>query len=247
VIAVLPVVGVWILCRFGLRRLLQAAVVSLVVVASLGAPYVVAGHGEGVLNTYVHAVDYYPKRTMEAYNVWYLLDRVESRWGDLPPAEVRLDTRRVAGALTYRDAGLIAFATYLAYLCLVTWRRPTPEVLVLAAALSLFGFFMLPTQIHGRYLVAAVPLLAVTAARSRLALVLFLALGVTASLGQLIELWRSILEHSYRLDPESFTDIRRHRGLVRGSAVLVSLANLGLFAWATVAFSREAAGRRDRP
>ena len=154
---------------------------------------------------------------------------------------MRLDTRPVAGGVTYRHLGLAAFAAYLIYVCAGAWRAPRPDVLVLGASLSLFGFFMLPTQIHGRYLVAAVPVLALAAARSPLAWKLLLGLGLTASLGQVIELWRSILEHSYRLDPSAWPDIRGARGLVRGAAVTMAVLNLALFAWGTLAFRRETA------
>jgi len=245
VVAMLPVAAVWTLRRLGARSLALAAGAGALVVALLAAPYVLAGHGVPVARAYTHAVDYYPRRTLEAYNVWYLLDRAETRFGGLEPAEVRSDTRPVMGPVTSRDLGLLAFAAYAAFLCAVVWRRPERETLVLAGALSLFAFFMLPTQIHGRYLVAGVPLLAAIAARSPTARVLFFALSATAAGGQLVELWRSILEHWHRVDPAYFADIRAQRGLVRGAAVTLALANLGLFAWGTAAFGRETASPRS--
>jgi hypothetical protein len=239
VVAMFPVAAVWTLRRFGIRRLVPPLLAGAQVVAAMAAPLVARGYGAPVLAAYTKAVDYYPRRTMEAYNVWYLLDRIESRSGALTPAEVRLDTRPVAGPFTSRDIGLVALTLYLGYLCLGVWRRPTSRMLVLGAAMSLFAFFMLPTQIHGRYLVAAVPLLAATAVRSRSARLLLLGLAVTATLGQCVELWRSMLEHGYRLDPEAFADIRRDRRLVREAAVALCFANLFLFGWGTVAFGKE--------
>ena len=240
VVAVLPVAAVWTLRRLGARSLARACAAGALVVLALAAPYAAAGHGRDVTRAYTHAVDYYPRRTIEAYNGWYLLDRAESRWGSLPPAEVRSDTRAAIGRLTFRDLGLAAFAAYVAFACAMAWRRPEPDVLVLGAAMSLFAFFMLPTQIHGRYLTAAVPVLAAAAARSRAALVLFIALSATAASGQLVELWRSILEHWHRLDPAYFADIRLQRGLVRGAAVVLAVTNLLLFAWGTAVFRKEA-------
>ena len=239
VVAALPAAAVWTLRRLGAKSLLRAVAAGALAVLVLSAPYAAAGHGRDVARAYTHAVDYYARRTMEAYNVWYLLDRAESRFGSLPPAEVRSDDRPALGPFTHRDLGLAAFAAYLAFACATVWRRPEREALVLGAAMSLFAFFMLPTQIHGRYLTAAVPVLAAIAPRSRTALVLFVGLSATAAGGQLVELWRSILEHWHRLDPDYFADIRAQRGLVRGAAVLLALANVVLFGWGTVAFRRE--------
>jgi hypothetical protein len=244
--AALPVAAVWTLRRLGARSLLRAVAAGALVLLVLSTPYVLAGRGRDVARAYTHAVDYYSRRTMEAYNVWYLLDRAESRWGPRPPAEVRRDDRPALGPLTYRDLGLGAFAAYVCLACAMVWRRPEREALVLGAAMSLFAFFMLPTQIHGRYLTAAVPVLAAVAARSRAARVLFVALSATAAGGQLVELWRSILEHWHRLDPAYFADIRAQRGLVRGAAVLLGVANVALFVWGTAAVRREVAAASPR-
>ena len=241
VLAMLPVAAAWTLRSLGARALGRAVVAGALVLGALGLPYAVAGRGDAIARAYTEAVDYYPRRTMEAYNVWYLLDRIEGRRGHLPLAEVRSDTRTVAGAVTFRDVGLAAFAAYAAFVIAAVWRWPARETLVLGVALAMFAFFMLPTQIHGRYLVAAVPVLAAAWTRSRLARVLFVGLAVTAAGGQAVEMWRSVLEHWHRLDPEAFADIRRQRGLVRGAAVTLALANLGLFAWGTVRFRKEAA------
>jgi hypothetical protein len=237
-VAAVPAIAVWTLRRHGARQVAQVLAMAGAAVVLLAVPHALGDGLHGVKAAYVEAVGYYPRRTMEAYNPWYLLDRLETRLGDRPPAEVRLDTRSVAGPVTYRHLGLAAFAAYLLYVCARVWRAPRPEVLVLAAALSLFGFFMLPTQIHGRYLVAAVPVLALAAGRSRMAWALFLGLGLTASLGQGVELGRSMLEHSYRLDPSAWPDIRGARALVRGAAICTAVTNVALFAWATLAFRR---------
>jgi hypothetical protein len=240
VLALLPVAAAWTFRARGGRALARAVLAGALVLGALAAPYAIAGRGAAIAAAYTEAIDYYPRRTMEAYNVWYLLDRIEGRRGRLPLDEVRRDTRAALGPVTFRDLGLAAFAACTAFLVATVWRWPARESLVLGVALSLFAFFTLPTQIHGRYLVAAVPVLAAAWSRSRIARVLFVGLAVTAAAGQAVELWRSILEHWHRLDPETFVDIRRQRGLVRGAAITLALANLGLFVWGTLGFRREA-------
>jgi hypothetical protein len=244
-VAGVPAVAVWTFRTKGGRGLASMLAAAALVMVLLAVPHALGGGIHGVTAAYVDAVGYYPRRTMEAYNSWYLLDRLETRMGELAPAEVRLDTRPLVGPLTSRHLGLGLFSAYLLYICAGVWRRPHAEALVLGVGLSLFGFFMLPTQIHGRYLVAAVPVLALAAARSRLAWLLFLGLGATASMGQLVELGRSMLEHSHRLDPSAWADIRGSRALVRTAAVVTALLNLGLFVWATAAFRREQASGQN--
>ena len=59
---------------------------------------------------YTQAVGYYPFRTAEAYNGWYLLDRFDIAVRGLPAVEARRDDRPALGPLTYRDVGLVLFA-----------------------------------------------------------------------------------------------------------------------------------------
>ena len=87
----------------------------------------------------------------------------------------------MVGPVTFREAGLAAFAAYVLMLGWGVVRRPTGPVLVFAAALSFFGFFMLPTQVHQRYIVPAVGLLALLAPLSRRGFVLFGVLTATAT------------------------------------------------------------------
>ena len=60
-------------------------------------PHVVGGAGGSGPKAYAGAVGYYPLRTVEAYNVWYLADRVDIFLRGMPASRARLDTRRLAG------------------------------------------------------------------------------------------------------------------------------------------------------
>lgn len=208
--------------------------------ALLASPYVGAGAAAPVARAYTHAVDYYPLRTAEAYNGWYLLDRFDIAVRGLPAREARRDDRPALGPLTWRDLGLVALAAYLFYVLAVLWRRPSLHGLVLAAAMSYFAFFMLPTQVHQRYLVPAVALVGLAAARARWALALFVALGVTATLNQGLDLARAVLDHSVTTGASSLAP-PVYRGPIRLAASVVSVLNVAAFAWATVTFKREMA------
>ncbi len=58
---------------------------------------------------------------------------------------------------------MLATAALLAAL----WKRTGPRLLVFALTLHLFAFFMLPTQVHQRYIVPAVAIAAVLVAIRR--------------------------------------------------------------------------------
>ncbi|PYQ07373.1 MAG: hypothetical protein DMF83_09715 [Acidobacteria bacterium] len=247
-IVAVPALAVWTWKRFGAGRLAGAALGGLAVIALLSAPYLVAGAGGRMLQAYVGAVDYYPVRTAEAYNGWYLLDRFDIAVRGVPAPEARLDSRPLVGAVTFREAGVAAFAAYLLMLLVGLARRPTPAALVSAAALSFFGFFMLPTQVHQRYLVPAAALLGLTAAGSTRRLALWMGVSLTAALNQALDLTRAVLDTAVRADPvaAATVSVPGYRGPIRLAACVVAVFNIALFVWATRDYWREVVAARAR-
>jgi 4-amino-4-deoxy-L-arabinose transferase-like glycosyltransferase len=241
-VIVIPPVAVWIALRHGTRSLLKSVAAAALVVAALAAPYASAGARRGVVAAYTGAVNYYPQRTIEAYNGWYLLDRFDIFVRGMPAREARSDDRRAVGPITFRQLGVAAYGLYLLFVLAGLARRPEPDMLVLASALALFGFFMLPTQMHQRYIVPAAAVLTL-AGGSRPALVLLAGLTVTASLNQGLDLARAYVDHAAGTDPDWMRDPGHYRGLIRALASAVALAHVVLFAWATVAYARLARKR----
>jgi Gpi18-like mannosyltransferase len=243
-VIVIPPVAVWIALRHGLRSLAKSLSAAVLVVAALAAPYAVAGARRGVVASYTGAVNYYPQRTIEAYNGWYLLDRFDIFVRGLPAREARSDSRPAIGPVTFRQLGLAAYAIYLVFVLALLIRRPEPDMLVLGSALALFGFFMLPTQMHQRYIVPAAAVLTL-AGGARPALVLLAGLTVTASLNQALDLARAYVDHAAGTDPDWMRDPGHYRGLIRAAASMVAVAHVVLFAWGTVAYARLARARRS--
>ncbi len=93
------------------------------------------------------------------------------------------------GPLTYKHLGILAFAAYTLFLMACLWRRPSRRLLVLAAAMSVFAFFLLPTQMHERYSAPAAALLALIAPLSPRLFALFVGISVTAALNQILVLY----------------------------------------------------------
>jgi hypothetical protein len=241
VIVAVPLLAAWVWRRHGVRTLLAAVAVGLLVMALLALPLVAGGAGGPVLDAYRGAVGYYPFRTVEAYNGWYLADRVDIFLRGLPAAEARLDTRRFFGPVTHHHLGLVLFAACTAYLLACLARQPTSHGLVLAAAVQMFAFFMLPTQMHQRYIVPAAALATLLAGWSRRAATLFVGLAAAATLNQGLDLWRAVVEHAVATAPGTIASPPAVRALIRGLASAVALLNVGLFAWALATVRREMA------
>ncbi|HVR70905.1 MAG TPA: glycosyltransferase 87 family protein [Vicinamibacteria bacterium] len=239
-VVALPAAAVWTWRRLGPRPLAVAVGTGTLAIALLAAPYLLAGAGPRMARAYTDAVGYYPFRTAEAYNGWYLLDRFDIAVRGRPAVVARRDDRPALGPLTHRDVGLLAFAAGMVFLMAGLWRHPTDYGLVWATAMSFFAFFMLPTQVHQRYLVPAAALLALAASRSRRWLVLFAGLAAAATLNQALDLTRAVLDHA-AIQPGSGLVPPLYRGPIRAAASLVALSNVALFVWAMAVFRREMA------
>jgi 4-amino-4-deoxy-L-arabinose transferase-like glycosyltransferase len=248
-IVAVPALAVWTWKRLGRGRLVLTTLAGLAVIVLLCLPYLVAGAGGRMLQAYLGAVDYYPVRTAEAYNGWYLLDRFDIAVRGIPAPLARLDSRRWVGPVTFREAGVAAFGAYLLMLLVGLARRPTPSALVAATALSFFGFFMLPTQVHQRYLVPAAALVGMTAARSSRRLALWAGVSLTAALNQALDLTRSVLDTAVRADPvaAATVSVPGYRGPIRVAACVVAVFNIALFIWATRDYWREVVASPARP
>jgi hypothetical protein len=194
-----------------------------------------------VAAAYRGAVDYYPFRTVEAYNGWYLLDRFDIFVRGMAARDARLDTRAALGPVTFHHLGLAAFAAYTAFLLALLWRRPSRTALAWTLAVQFFAFFMLPTQMHQRYLLPAAVLATVLAPLSPRGRILCVGLAAAATLNQGLDLGRAVLEPALTVDPLAVADPPAWRSAIRIAASAVAAANVFLFAWVTAVLARETA------
>jgi hypothetical protein len=106
----------------------------------------------GVLQT---SLGVYPFSSVVAFNLWGALQGFwvsdEIRWLGVPLWAIGL-------ALTVAALGAVG---------VWGWRHPAPSAAVLAAGVALLATFVLPTRIHERYLLPAIPLLAAAAVVDR--------------------------------------------------------------------------------
>jgi hypothetical protein len=170
----------------GGRGLVAAGAGAAGAVLVAGAPLLLSSAPGQLVAVYAGLVGRHPLVNVGAFNFWWLglgwegyatLDDAPLWGGALP--------------LSLRQVGLVALAGYSALVLWRLWARFDPQELPLAAAALAMAFFMLPTQIHSRYLYPVLPLLLLASVRRPGLLLAYLALSVTFFVNQLHLIWRT--------------------------------------------------------
>ncbi len=143
-IALLPLIAVLIFMKSGWRRLLTSLLAGAATVLVVIIPFEWSNPITFLSNIYFGAYSGYEYTSINAFNTWAL------------------------GGLWVTDGylfvvGWVLFGALVAFILYVLYKRfnASGELLVLFSAfMLLFGFFMLPTRIHERYLFPAISMLA---------------------------------------------------------------------------------------
>ncbi len=140
--------------RAGIRWELPAALAAAAGTAALVAmPF---GLGPGRLaGLLASAAGVYPYGSVMAFNLW---GAVQGFW--------KSDAERLLGVPIGAIGAALTLAAVAAAISKV-WRGPTAATLIAASAVSLLAAFALPTRIHERYLLFAIPFLAAAVAFDR--------------------------------------------------------------------------------
>jgi hypothetical protein len=100
---------------------------------------------------------------MNAFNLWYVLS---PHHNVLPwPKERIADSQAVIGNITFKQIGLFLASIFVLLICVVAWNRFDQDREFVWAAALYFGVFMLPTQVHERYLFPALIFLIIALAQ----------------------------------------------------------------------------------
>jgi hypothetical protein len=167
-VVILPVLAVYAFRR-GTPALAKGALAAAVSFVLLIAPMLLGGSTalDGVKRAYFSSVDAFPRQTVVACNVWMISETATTAARKWPTAFGWTDDEPQFGVITAKQLGLTLFAAYATVILGGLWFFPDPERGVLAAGLIGFGFFMLPTQMHDRYVIPACAMLAVATAAPR--------------------------------------------------------------------------------
>jgi Gpi18-like mannosyltransferase len=228
----------------GWRALLRWGGATMAVMTAGLLPLWFGGAAQSVRSLYLDAVGYYPAMSMNAYNPWFI---AHIRTRELLGYWVE-DTTALLGPLTIRHLGMalvIAYGLLVVFLLYRRWRAASSQPAAAAdaiqqigafcaAGLLIFGFFMLATEMHERYILPALAPLAVAAALLRPARLPYLLLTLTVFLNliHVLPVTRDQIQLMERLP-----DIR----------IWLSLANTALLVWWTWLFARGARDEEARP
>lgn len=165
------------------RELLLGAAASAGVALAILSPFMAAGEPLSFAANYVRHSNIHPQVHNNAFNVWW----IGREWsGNALP-----DSTPLLGDWSFKQAGLALLAAYTLLVLGRLWARFDRAGVPLAAAALAMSFFMLPTQMHTRYLLPALPLvLLASVSRPRL-LVAYVVLSLTFFLNQVHLIFRS--------------------------------------------------------
>lgn len=173
--------------QFGVKKTIASALASALVVAAVSAPFmIVSGLGEMLEKGWIKPSKSFPLATVNAYNLWYAVNYYKGvSLTDFNWYYGLKDSDVLALGLTYKISGLILFAlVYLAVLYYLFRRSDFNSIFYAAACIAFFSF-MLPTRVHERYMLYAIPLLAVVALRDKK----YIPLYVVASATFFLNIW----------------------------------------------------------
>ena len=163
----LPLIFYYILRKHGARKTCYAGFILLLSSFFILLPIIWTGQLSVMVNTVVHSSDKYARVSVNAYNLWRLTysEDVERSYRAAPSDETPLP---LLGSLTPEFIGLAAYALFLVWVIRfkVKDKAGLDSPLFVGFMLS-YGFFMLPTRIHERYLYPAFGFLAAVMHRDR--------------------------------------------------------------------------------
>lgn len=215
-IFIAPVLLVLSFRRYGWRTTLTGVALCAALGALAVLPFLLTS-GVDALSPYLKMNGAFPYLTNNAYNFWYALASIYK--GSVVKFLEYPDTGALLGGITFQSAGMILFGIFVLLVTVVMWRRYREKLELVWAAALYMGFFMLPTQVHERYLYPAAVLMLLAVAQDARFLVPAAGVAVTLAynvLGVLIP---------YRFRGETYG--------VEWFAFPTALLNLTLFAIVT--------------
>ncbi|MFH1788541.1 MAG: NPCBM/NEW2 domain-containing protein [Candidatus Altiarchaeota archaeon] len=167
--------------KYDIKKTLACALASAVTVAVVSAPFIIgSGLGDMIEKGWTKPSESFPLATVNAYNLWYTVNYLKGhKLTDLNWYYGIRDYEVLSLGLTYKTAGLILFTlSYLAVIYYVHRKKERASLYYAAASIAFFSF-MLPTRVHERYMLYALPLLAVIAFKDKRFALFYAVLSIT--------------------------------------------------------------------
>jgi hypothetical protein len=162
-----PILLVVTFRRYGARKLILGMIGGGALYAAVSLPFVLNSGFADALSPYLRASDAFPYLSNNAYNLWFALATIHKGSVMLFREPAYADALTVLGGISYKLIGLALFGGFALLIAAVCWRQARQQREFLWSAALFFGFFLLPTQVHERYLYPGVVLLLIAVAQDR--------------------------------------------------------------------------------
>jgi len=155
---ILPAAAALLAARSGAMGIVKAILAGASVCAIVTLPFVVSGHAGKLAGIYAGAGGVYPYLSVNAYNPWWIY--IAAFGGGRSCLEFR-DDAPIAGFVGAHHVGLVLFMAATAWIVWRSWLLGRGDATGFSSrawrllTLQWLAFFLLPTQIHERYLFPA--------------------------------------------------------------------------------------------
>jgi len=143
----LPLVLLWVFKKFGWQKLVACLATTTGVFFLISLPFVLANQMEKVTNLIFSSASYFPLLSLNAYNPWWLFAK--------GAGFTTSDRVLVFGLTSANFLGLFTFFVFYLLALILLWQKTEKTTLFKSGLWIAFAFFMLPTQMHERYLYPA--------------------------------------------------------------------------------------------
>lgn len=153
--------------RYGWRETALGIAAGVGLYALLTLPFALGSGLTDSFSPYLKASDAFPFFSNNAYNGWYGLAWLIKGGPMLFQEPQFRDSLPFLGPLTAKNVGFLLLGGFTLWMMVVMWRQAHERREFVWAATFFVGFFMLPTQVHERYLYPATVLALVAIAQDR--------------------------------------------------------------------------------
>ncbi len=136
-----PLFVILIIKKHSYKMLVKLACISTIIFLFLSKPFYIDSSVSEIFRSYISSYIEYPFTSLNAFNFWAL-------FGMFRPDSATI----LFPVLTYRIIGYMLFASLFIYIVYFLLKRNDEKMIYIYTSLLFFGFFMLFTRIHERYL-----------------------------------------------------------------------------------------------
>ena len=180
-VVLLPILILITWKRCGFRSLFNNLAVAWCTFIFMLLPFFYFHQVDRVIERVFKTVGEYPFLSLYAFNIWWLFSGGQGRWAP--------DMRLFLNLFSYRTLGTILLGIFFVLLLRYLFDREKDENAVLfSSAMAFIAFFMLPTEMHERYIIPALVFLILAAVKNRDLRVVYVALSLTTFFNLLIAL-----------------------------------------------------------